>query len=510
MLHFSHYSILSDRLPSGRYLLMNGLSGAIDLVSTELGEMLKDALWWEHPEKAQWVIPRLSAQTLADFKERGHVTEADPEAERAAVVTMAEAMHDHELKNPRFMIVPNLDCNYRCTYCFERPLQNTLKSKDAEITHRRGNVVLETERVESIFASIEKLQAEAGHKAGGQIILYGGEPLDRANERVIRMIVEQGIARGFYFAAVTNGHDLEHFMDLLGTGKIEQVQVSIDGPKEVHDKRRVYIGHESSFDKVVANVRRGLAQTDSQFQIRVHVDPLNIHYFEQMIEFFEAEGWLNRPQVVVYANTVYSKTTTGAVSVGIDNGDIVRQIGGIVRPYSNVYASAPAVHAAMALRPAFETGDRFSLKGTYCSANSGNYIFAPDSHVYACWESVGKACSRVGSYDAEGARIDPAAAAKWFKRSIATIPACQTCAYALICGGGCAQYAEYGDGNPYRPYCDDFQRVFRRALADHADYYLDQIMSDGQNSDATVTYLDQIMSGNQNADATLASEHRAT
>ena len=54
---------------------------------------------------------------------------------------------------------------------------------------------------------------------------------------------------------------------------------------------------------------------------------------------------------------------------------------------------------------------------------------------------------------------------KWFKRSVAKIPECLDCCYALVCGGGCAQYAEYNHGTLDKPYCDQFEVVFPSALA---------------------------------------------
>lgn len=475
MQRFSTYSILSAPLTDGSYVLLNGLSGAMDLLTRDLGEALREPMWAERPQDANGLIGQLPRNVVDQFRERGHITEMSEDEERQLVVTIADAMHEHEVAQPRFMIVPNMDCNYRCTYCFERPLQNALKSKNADISHLKGNVVLSPGRVEAIYDGIEILQREANGRTGGQIILYGGEPLDRKNEAVVRRIVEEGLSRGYFFAAITNGHDLDAFMDLLGAGKIEQVQISIDGPKEVHDKRRVYIGRESSFDRLVANIRRAVAETDAQIQIRVHVDPGNIDLFEEVLEFFDREGWLDASEdrIIVYANTVYAKDGNGRVTVGLDNGEIVRRISAITTRYSNVYTSAPAIHAARASAPAFVNGDRFGLKGTYCSANAGNYIFAADGCLYACWESVGKECSRIGRYDGPGGIVlDERAVAKWFQRSIATLPECQKCAHALICGGGCAQYAEYEHGNPYRPYCDDFQRVFRHSLAERAEVHL--------------------------------------
>lgn len=474
-MRFSSYSILSDPLPGGGYILMNSLSGALDLVDNELGAQLAPAIWAEHGEWLDELVPQLSRQTFEDFVERGHLTERSFEEEKAAVVTIAAAMHDALVDKPRFMIVPNLDCNYRCTYCFERPLQNALKSPGADISHLKDNVVMTPARIDSIFTAIGNVQGEA-RESGGQIVLYGGEPLEARNLAVVEEIVRLGRARGFYFAAITNGHDIQHFLHLLGEGGIEQVQISIDGLKPTHDRRRVFIGHESSFDRIVENIKAILRHTSAQVQIRVHVDPGNIGEFQSLIDFFGECGWLDRRQVVIYANTIYSKTKQGDVAVGIDVGDIARQLSAIARRHQNIYTSAPAVHAATALRPAFESGERFALKGSYCAANSGNYIFAADGCVYACWESVGKACSRLGTYSATGElALEQPAVDKWFKRSVATVPGCQRCPYALVCGGGCAQYAEYNHGEPYRPYCDDFQRTFRNALAEHADIYLSQV-----------------------------------
>jgi len=476
MPRFSSYSIISDPLPGGGFILLNGISGAMDLVSNELGHRICDLLAGERKPEADDASSILDERTRLSFEERGHVTELSAEEERQMVVELADVMHESAARMPRFMIVPNLDCNYRCSYCFERPLQNALKSPNAEISHEKSNVVLQSGQVEGIYKAIESIQLAAGRDPGGQIILYGGEPLDRRNHAVVEDIVKSGVARNYYFAAITNGHDLDAFIDLIGIGKIEQVQVSIDGPKDVHDKRRIYVGRESSFDAIARNIDLVLEHCTAQVQIRVHVDPTNISLFEGLIDFFKHKGWLDRNDVIVYANTVYEKTREGKVTVEMEHSAIADRLNAIARRHSNIHTSAPAVHASNAMRPAFEQGKRFSLKGTYCSANTGNYIFAPDSKVYACWESVGKACSRVGSYESDGRlQMDDKAVSKWFKRSIATVPGCQTCSYALVCGGGCAQYAEYNFGEPYRPYCDDFQTTFRKALAENAEYYLKQV-----------------------------------
>lgn len=474
-MRFSTYSILSDPLPGGGFVLLNGLSGALDLISTELGNALKGPLSNGRNPEDGLAMNLLSQATEMLFLKRGHLTRATSEQEQKLVVNLAEALHEQEAETPKFMIVPNFDCNYRCTYCFERPLQNKLKSAASPINHSAKNVVMSPEQVGGVYVAIDRMLRKANLRPGGLIILYGGEPLDKKNKELVRLIVKEGKNRKHHFATITNGHNIDEFVDLFGSGQIEQVQVSIDGPKEVHDKRRVFVGKESSFDKILGNIDLLLQYTDTQVQIRVHIDPENLRHLEELTNTFEARGWLDHPQIVIYGNTVYEKINNGEVTVRLSNREIEKSIFSFAAGISNFFTGPPSIHAARALDPIFAQGKRFPLKGTYCSANTGNYIFAPDGNVYACWESVGKDCSQIGKFDETGQfELNESSAGRWFTRSVAKIPECQKCAYALVCGGGCAQYAEYNSGSPLKPYCDDFQSSFRTALTQHAEAFLSQ------------------------------------
>lgn len=481
-IRFSSYTILTDRLPGGDYGILNGITGALDLIPDEYGDPLRAAFSDSkqrrqaaavfEPARADALLRSLPADQIAEFLERGHVTDLSISEEGDLVADIAQAVHDKQALLPQFMIVPNLDCNYRCTYCFERPLQKGLRTLGSEITHASGNVVMTSRHITAAFRGIEQILTDLGRPLGGQIILYGGEPLDAANRDIVYEIVHEGIRRQFVFAVITNGHDLHEFLPLLGINKVEQVQISIDGPKQVHDRRRIHLGGESSFERILKNVPLALQVTDAEIQLRVHVDPANIHLFEETLGIFGREGWLNHPRVIIYANTVYEKDEFGNVRSRIGNTQIHAYLRQLTAAYSNVCTSAPAVHSRRAFERVFALGERLQVTGTYCAANTGNYIFAPDGYLYACWESIGKSCSRLGSYlpDA-GVCLDDAAVQKWFQRSVAQIPECLTCAYALVCGGGCAQYAEYNQGTPFKPYCDDFQGVFSSTLAEQvADY----------------------------------------
>lgn len=465
--------IISDDLAAllAAHLVRDGLgAGAAALVPSQCGAPLRDSVSVADP------LSSLPAELREQLASRGYLTEVSHDQERATVCEIAQALHELQRHSPSFLLVPSFDCNYRCTYCFERPLQNELLRKQSGGVS--SGFVMTPELVESAFSSIQRIQEEAGCKGGGQVILYGGEPLDARNKDIVYRIVSAGRARGFTFAAISNGHDLQHFLPLIGLDGIRQVQVSIDGPRDTHDRRRVHILGESSFDRVLAGLRHALETRGFELQVRVHLDLDNVESFAGLLEIFSSEGWLNRDLITIYVSTVYSKNR-GSVAPQISNRELAEQLRRMCCGYKNVIVNAPAVHARAAIAPSLATGAPYRLKSTYCAANAGQYIFAPDGYVYCCWESVGTECSKIGCYaDGGDLRLNPAQVQKWFQRSSATIHECLNCPYALLCGGGCAQYAEYATKDHYRAYCNDFQYDFQSALTTSVEECLNSIELD--------------------------------
>ena len=469
MIRLSSYTILSDLLPDGSRILMNGCSGALDIVPGPLADHFQRILANSASGHAYVDGNTLHPETVASLSERGHLTQMTHEQEQALVSEIARGLLEQEKSRPYFMIAPSLDCNYRCVYCFERPLQASLSAMERADPYRSNGSFLHMDDVPRVFDCIARIQTQAKAKPGGMIVLYGGEPLDARNRDVVFEIVRVGCAQGHFFAAVTNGHDLDQFKAVLGRDMIRQVQISFDGPKPIHDRRRISLDGNSSFDRLVSNIRMALTIEGVEIHLRVHVEPSSIDRFDDLVRFFEREGWTDHQAVTIYASTLYQKDTVGQVCARINVADLAERLDATASRYRNVFTSAPAVHIANSLLPVFESGRRYPLKGGYCSANFGNHIFAPDGHIYVCWESLGKDSSRIGSYRGpDGPEFDVEGVQKWFNRSVADVAGCLDCAYALVCGGGCAQYAEYNTGSVNQRFCDEFQRTFQSALAEEA------------------------------------------
>lgn len=474
MLRFSSYTIITDQLQSGAHVMMNGCSGALDLIPASLATLIQHTIATSPYGQAYAKWDSMRSDTLVSFIDRGHLTELSHTEEQILAAEIAGGLHEFQANQPYFMIVPSMDCNYRCTPCFERYTQKRLNSEKSSISYQKGNVVMRRDFVPRIYDCIGSLQSYAGRDAGGTVILYGGEPLNADNLDLVLDIVHAGREQNYEFAAITNGHDLDKFLPIIRPDMLNQIQVSIDGPWHVHDKHRIHRNKEPSFDKLVSNINTVLGKGGAEIQVRVQVDPSNISLFEEILAFFEDQGWLNNQNVIVYSSTVYKKGNDGHVCANMEVGEVSRKLSSIALRYKNVFTDAPAVHAGGGvILPVFEKGGRFGRKGACCSASTGNYIFAPDGNLYACWESIGKKCGRIGSYtDPGGIMLDEAAMGRWINRNVGAVSACTECAYALVCGRGCAQYAECDTGVRHRPYCDDFKRGFRQTLAKQMEVQL--------------------------------------
>ncbi len=479
MIRLSSFTILSHPLPDQNTVLMNGYSGALDIIQPELAAFFRKIIKNAPRGQAFFEEDILSNETLSILLERGHLTQSAHNEEKLLVDEIGRGLHEMEKKRPYFMIVPNMDCNYRCTYCFERHLQKNLNNKSSNINYHKNNVVMTPEMVPRIFSGIENIQKNAGCNQGGMINLYGGEPLDLKNKRLLDFIFKLGADKGYWFVAISNGHHLNSFLPVIRTNTLRKVQVTIDGPRHIHDKTRIHRGGASSFDRIFENINKVLA-AEGKVDIRVHVSPQNINQFEAVLGLFEKEGWTNNEAVIIYANTLYRKDDGGKVCVDLQTSDISLYLDQLVGNYNNVFTSAPAVHIAQDIAAVFEKGDRFSLKGAYCGANFGHYIFAPDENIYVCWESIGKENSKIGHYRSkDGPIFNQAMVEKWFNRSVSDIEDCLECEFALICGGGCAQYAQYNTSLSNKPYCNDFQRTFELALADEVARRWDYLQNAG-------------------------------
>jgi len=94
----------------GKYLLIHGYTGAIDVVSEELLAKIESIN----------LVNDLSEDTLQNLLKRGYITVKKQNEEIEYVSRIARALHKKmQLLYKNFTFVVTYNCNFRCPYCFE-------------------------------------------------------------------------------------------------------------------------------------------------------------------------------------------------------------------------------------------------------------------------------------------------------------------------------------------------------------------------------------------------------
>lgn len=163
-------------------------------------------------------------------------------------------------------------CNLACKYCY----QSTRALMEGED--------LSPERWHKVYSYIIRKVKE-----GLKVItmtLYGGEPLLNPS-MALRIIKDLDLlAQEFDVVSgvglITNG---TVYNDDVGEifERVFQVQITIDGPREVHNERRPFKSGEGSFDVIFNNLVKIIDRHKTRVSLRVNVDEHNVDYVEDFI-----------------------------------------------------------------------------------------------------------------------------------------------------------------------------------------------------------------------------------
>jgi len=161
-----------------------------------------------------------------------------------AVAAPARPLQIEKFPISTLVLNVNTGCNLSCTYCYKEDLSAPAQGK--------------LMRAETARRSIDLLMDEGGETGKVNLVFFGGEPL--SNLPLIREAVayaeERAKARGLRvdFSLTTNATLLtEEVVAYLDDHRFG-ITVSMDGPKHLHDKRRVTIGGKGTYDVVARKV----------------------------------------------------------------------------------------------------------------------------------------------------------------------------------------------------------------------------------------------------------------
>jgi uncharacterized protein len=251
-------------LDEGRYLLFNGISGALyELDSTERHEVL-DIL------NNSDISCVAEGETLAESLAQGGfiISEQVDEVEYLLDRNEIACMHHNVLD---LTISPTYQCNFRCKYCYVNFDQGRM-SPDVE--HRVSKYM------EYVFPLYQQVN----------ITWFGGEPLMcmdtvlRLSEKISQIADYHGVA--LYLFVTTNGYLLtpQNARRLFDVG-IRFFHVTIDGSPSCHDNLRVLVNGDSSYMRIYQNIQSLLEQLPDTFlTLRMNTDETNITKLTEVLD----------------------------------------------------------------------------------------------------------------------------------------------------------------------------------------------------------------------------------
>ena len=419
-------------------------AGAIFVVDREVGKLI-DCLA-AAPLPHQQLIERLQTQGV----EQDAAEELVAEMYHANVILAEDSAPEKPQALPEVFpiqtLVMNLtnQCNLSCQYCYEFGAD-----KVATPEGKPKFMDLETAKT-----SVDFLLAESGDRRAIHITFFGGETL--MNFPLLKQVVGYANERAkeqnrtIDFSLTTNATLLTPaIIEFLSENRIG-VTVSMDGPKEMHDRLRVFANGRGSYDIIEPRVR-ALIQNHRTRPITARVtltagvsDVIKIfRHLKQDLGFHE----VGFAPVTASPNQLY---TIG--QKGMDG--VLEQFHALADEYLE-YALRGEAHGFSNVSDTLAELCQGVNKSHPCGAGLGLLGVGPSGDIAPCHRFVDSDVHALG-HITKG--INREKQADFLRRGhIDSKYDCHTCWARPLCAGGCHHeaYVRYGDtGHPNLHYCD--------------------------------------------------------
>lgn len=350
-------------------------------------------------------------------------------------------------------LIPSLDCNLRCVYCYANAGEIHGKVMDIEVAKSAVDFV-----IKNAVINDEKLV--------GLVFHGGGEPFLPRNMNLVKETVnyfrEQTSSRGLLsdVVATTNGCMDNPTLDWI-ISNFNKLNVSIDGPEDIQNKQRPLFGGEPSYPSVTRTISE-LESKGIEYSLRGTITKDSVNRMVEIIEFFSSIS--NTPQFTLEPLFECGRCKTSRAEAP-SQADFIKYL-------------------ILAKERAKELGKNVNysasiVEGVYdcfCSSvDKGFFCVLPDGNVSSCLEvcrtSDPKADMFItGRYDSASKqfvfyedRIN-----RLRKRNVDNIPNCQDCFAKYQCAGDCPSkcYSQTGSlfDTTKNPRCDMTRGIIKDIL----------------------------------------------
>lgn len=409
--------LLQLEMEDGNYVYVNTLQGAVDIMTKTDHQIIQE---WQKNASVELDTP-YSKEIYEHMNRRGYIVKDRAEEEQILAATfqkLQSKLKESQEKVSQIRLVLTYDCNFRCVYCYEDHVQ-----KNGHDWVEKTMIKEQVDRIKARYQENLKW-----------VTLFGGEPLLLKNRELVEYILNT--FENVTFGVTTNGYTLEEYVPLLTKYNFGIVEITLDGPAEIHNQRRFLANGAGTYDKVMRGVDAAV-KCGLPVQLRMTIDETNFDACSQLFREL-GERYQDYPNFKIFRNAVFSKNGSKTC-----RSEIFTQLFAEEEKMVNSKL-ARGIQTFHPIAQAFENAEDWEPQYTFCAAHRGQLFFDPHGDIYTCWLALGQKDLIVGTYDPQEVMN---AKLPWFERTMENMTPCNQCPNALLCGGGCAKavYTQTGD-----------------------------------------------------------------
>ncbi len=315
------------------------------------------------------------------------------------------------------------DCNLACRYCF------------AEEGEYKGDRSLMSEEVGK--AALDFLVANSGNRHNLEVDFFGGEPT--MNFGVVKKVVEYGRElekihdKHFRFTFTTNGLLVNDEIMEYANREMDNVVMSIDGRKEVHDYMRPARNGKPSYDIIMPKfVRFAESRNQQRYYVRGTFTRRNLDFSNDVIHLADL-GFeqISMEPVVGLPEEEYAIREEDLPQIFEEYDKLAREM--IKREKEG--RGFNFFHFMIDLTG----GPCVAKRLSGCGSGTEYLAVTPWGDLYPCHQFVGEDEFKVGDVFNGIERQDTCS--KFRECNVYTKEKCKKCFARFYCSGGCAANA---------------------------------------------------------------------
>lgn len=342
-------------------------------------------------------------------------------------------------------LLPTLDCNLKCWYCFEK--------------HIKGSH-LNVRNLNSILQFVDKIFLEHSQLSELNVELFGGEPLLYFEEELyplLKKIKEKSILLGkkisFFFvtnAVCINKNNIPLFKELDAS-----FQISIDGYKDRHDKVKfIPETNEGTYEQIIQTIYDLTSEIENGYiNLRINYDDETLFYMPELIK--DLIG-VDKRKIGIHLERVWQTNNL----VNHRNEELLNiinlwMLNGFKVSYMNLERRS------------------YSCKASFRNQSVISY----NGSVYKC-------SGRDFTKEHEDGKLLEDGTIQWYKHKlekrlgIRTFEnqMCRECKFLPLCWGPCCQKQMECNDNDFTKYCQ--KRNMEISIADYVRYRFNNVLTE--------------------------------